>query len=68
MSFLKSFILFWWDFIVGDDWVVAAGVVIALAVSILLRQQGMTSAWWIMPLAVVVTLTFSLERARRKSH
>ncbi|UQX87042.1 hypothetical protein M6D93_12065 [Jatrophihabitans telluris] len=27
----RSFALFWWDFIVGDDWRIAAGVVLALA-------------------------------------
>jgi hypothetical protein len=30
---LRSFGAFWWDFIVGDDWRVAAGVVAALAVT-----------------------------------
>ena len=32
MRFLKSFGEFWYDFIVGDDWKIAAGVVLALAV------------------------------------
>jgi hypothetical protein len=68
MTFLKNFILFWWDFIVGDDWVIAAGVVIALAVSALLVRSGITTAWWIMPVAVVITLALSLDRERRKSH
>ena len=26
MNFIKRFLAFWYDFIVGDDWVVAAGV------------------------------------------
>ncbi len=30
MHFLKAFVRFWYDFIIGDDWVVAAGVVVLL--------------------------------------
>ncbi|MDX6435457.1 MAG: hypothetical protein QOK34_291, partial [Gaiellaceae bacterium] len=26
---MKKFAAFWWDFLVGDDWRVAAGIVIA---------------------------------------
>jgi len=41
--------LFWYDFIVGDDWVIAAGVVI-LRCS---RYQSVIrvgiNAWWLMP-------------------
>jgi hypothetical protein len=32
MKFLKSFGEFWYDFIIGDDWKIFAGVVVALAV------------------------------------
>ena len=32
MSFLRSFALFWWNFIVGDDWQVALGLGVGLAV------------------------------------
>lgn len=31
MSFVRSFGRFWYDFIVGDDWKIAAGVVLAVA-------------------------------------
>ena len=33
MNFVRRFLAFWYDFIIGDDWVVAAGVVILLAVT-----------------------------------
>jgi lysylphosphatidylglycerol synthetase-like protein (DUF2156 family) len=65
MNFLKNFALFWWDFIVGDDWVIAAGVVIALLVTVGLERQNI-NAWWVMPVAVVVTLVLSLRRETRK--
>ena len=31
MRFLSDFARFWWDFVVGDDWRIAAGVVVVLA-------------------------------------
>ncbi|MGZ4199204.1 MAG: hypothetical protein ACXVP1_03360 [Thermoleophilia bacterium] len=31
MRFLSAFARFWWDFVVGDDWRIAAGVVVVLA-------------------------------------
>jgi hypothetical protein len=32
MKYLKAFGQFWYDFIVGDDWKIAVGVVLALGV------------------------------------
>jgi hypothetical protein len=31
MRFVRGFARFWWDFVVGDDWRIAAGVVVVLA-------------------------------------
>ena len=61
---LKGFALFWWDFIVGDDWRIAAGVVAALALTAALAHAGLT-AWWLLPLAAVAMLAVSLRSARR---
>jgi hypothetical protein len=36
VRFVKGFGRFWWDFIVGDDWRIAAGVVVVLAAGALL--------------------------------
>jgi hypothetical protein len=62
MRYLRSFALFWWDFIVGDDWRVAVGVAVALALTGVLTNYGV-SAWWVLPLAVAVLLERSLRRA-----
>ena len=64
MKYIKAFGHFWWDFIVGDDWVLAAGVVAALAVTWFLTHRDV-SAWWLLPLAVVALLAVSLRRAAR---
>jgi len=66
MRWIKSFVLFWYDFIVGDDWLIAAGVVIALALSMLLVGRGI-DAWWLMPVVVVMLLGISLWRETRRS-
>ena len=34
--FVVGFGRFWWDFIIGDDWKIAAGVAVALAAGALL--------------------------------
>ena len=62
MKYLVNFGQFWYDFVVGDDWTVAAGVVIALAITAVLSWRGV-AAWWLMPIAVVVLLAVSLQRA-----
>jgi hypothetical protein len=67
-SFLKRFVGFWYDFIVGDDWVVAAGVVVLLAVTGVLAEANMhTTAWVLMPVGVVIVLAISLRRATTRS-
>jgi large-conductance mechanosensitive channel len=36
VSFLRGFLRFWYDFVVGDDWRIAVGVVLVLAAGALL--------------------------------
>jgi hypothetical protein len=65
MKHVRNFLRFWYDFIVGDDWVAAAGVVLALIAAALLAQRGL-NAWWVMPAAVAVLLAISIGRAARR--
>jgi hypothetical protein len=64
MRYIRSFGLFWWDFIVGDDWRVALGVGVALALTALLTHDGV-NAWWLLPIAVALLLADSVRRASR---
>ena len=66
MKHLRAFAEFWYDFIVGDDWVVAVGVVVAMAV-VDLAARGGEHLWWLLPPAVTVALGHSLVRATRSS-
>ena len=66
MRFLRSFLRFWWEFIVGDDWRVAAGLALALGLTSLLTHNGI-NAWWLLPLAVALVLGGSLRRVTSAS-
>jgi hypothetical protein len=59
---LRAFGDFWYDFVIGDDWLVAAGVVIGLAGTYGLNRAGLT-AWWLAPLLIAILLPVSLSRA-----
>ena len=61
MKRIASFGRFWWDFVVGDDWRAAAGVVIAIGATAALVAGGV-DAWWLWPVAVATILWVSLRR------
>lgn len=63
MKPIRSFALFWYDVVVGDDWRVAAGVVVAPGATAGLVHGAGVNAWWLLPLAVVGLLGLSLRRA-----
>ena len=69
MRFAKGFARFWWDFIVGDDWRIAAGVVGVLAAGALLVAETAVADWVVAVLAaagiVLVALASILVAARR---
>jgi hypothetical protein len=65
MSYVIAFVRFWYDFIIGDDWFVAAGIVVAIGLTALIAHHDV-AAWWLMPLAVIALLAASLLRAVRR--
>ena len=66
MNALRRFAAFWYDFIVGDDWRLAVGVVAGLGLTALLTHVVGVSAWWVLPAVVVGMLTVSLMVATRR--
>ncbi|MDA8436077.1 MAG: hypothetical protein M0Z98_08840 [Actinomycetales bacterium] len=60
----RGFASFWWDFIIGDDWTLAAGVILAISATVALAHHAI-DAWWFLPLAVLTLLALSLTRAAR---
>ncbi len=62
MRHVESLARFIWDFVVGDDWRIAVGVIVALALTAVIAGTGI-AAWWILPVAVAALLAFSVWRA-----
>lgn len=60
---LGAFARFWYHFFVGDDWTVAAGVVLALAATYAVSRTALPS-WWIVPAAALLMLVVSVARTR----
>jgi len=66
MTKVAAFGRFWWDFVVGDDWRAALGVVVALGATAAIVAAGV-DAWWLMPIAVALVLYISLRRETTKT-
>ena len=64
VSWLVGFGRFWYRFIIGDDWTVAAAVAIGLASTFLLNEVRFP-AWLVIPLVVIVILRVSIQRSKR---
>jgi hypothetical protein len=64
MRRVEAFFRFLWDFVVGDDWRIAAGVVVALGITAIVAGTSV-AAWWILPVAIAALLTGSVWRAGR---
>ena len=72
MRFARGFARFWWDFIVGDDWRIAAGVVVVLTAGALLvantsAPDGLVAALVAVGIVAVAigSIAASALRARR---
>ena len=59
MSAVVGFARFWYDFIIGDDWIVAAVIALTL---LALRVAG-HGPWYVLPVVVIAVLGVSLYRA-----
>ena len=60
-SWIVGFGRFWYDFIIGDDWTVAAAVFATLIVTGILNANNIV-AWWLMPIVVIVVTGISVRR------
>ena len=62
---LRAFGAFWYDFIIGDDWRVAVGVVLAFVATFAMSRWTTAPTWWIVPAVVAVLLPLSIRREAR---
>jgi hypothetical protein len=65
VSVVRSAVVGVWEFVAGDDWRTAVGVVLALALTAAVATTDI-AAWWVTPLAVVALLAASLRRELRR--
>ncbi len=66
MRHLAAFLGFWYGLLIGDDWLVAVGLVVVLAsTALLVRNESL--AWLWLPLAVGLLLAAALWRAGRSA-
>jgi hypothetical protein len=63
---VRAFGAFAYDFVIGDDWWVAAGVAAGLAVTFTLSHGARIAAWWLIPAVLALLLPVSLWRAVRR--
>ena len=59
---LNGLVKFWYRFFVGDDWIVAAGVVVALGLTYL-STKLIAHTFWIVPAVALILLAASVFRA-----
>jgi hypothetical protein len=64
MNRVRAFGAFLYDFVIGDDPMIAAAVAGALGLTAALAGAGVP-AWWVLPAAVAAALSVSLFRATR---
>ena len=65
MKRLASPFRFLYEFVVGDDPLVAVLVVLGLALTALVADRD-APAWWVLPCAVLAALSASVLRAARR--
>jgi hypothetical protein len=66
VRWIRAFVGFWIDFVVGDDWTVAAAVLLGLLATWGLVSAGL-AAWWLLPLVAIGSTAVSVRRAVRRT-
>lgn len=64
-GWIAGFARFWYGFVIGDDWVAAAGVLVMLGGAWGLLALGVP-AWWYGPVVILATAAYTVRRAVRR--
>jgi hypothetical protein len=62
---VRGFLRFWYGFVIGDDWTVAAAVAAGMAGTWALVRAHV-DAWWLLPAVAVLATAVSLRRAEHR--
>lgn len=67
MKYITGFFLFWYDFLVGDDWKIAASVVLTLVLTALVAHKlSDTGAGAVLVVGILLTIGAALRRSVRE--
>ena len=69
MRFVTGFARFWWDFVIGEDWRIAAGVVVVLGAGAVLvadtgAPDGLVAALTALGIVVVAIASIAASALR----
>jgi hypothetical protein len=64
VTHVRRFLGFWCGFVIGEDWLSAFGLLLAVGLTAGLAHADL-SAWWAMPCAVAALLVASVWRLVR---
>jgi hypothetical protein len=64
VRYVVGFARFWYEFIVGDDWRIAAGVVLVLALGGIALATGMGGTWLPVAIGLGFVVVFALPLLR----
>jgi hypothetical protein len=65
MKLLAQFGKFWYDFLIGDDWRLAVGVVATIS-GVFVVAHHRVNWWWLLPVAVALLLAISVTHETRR--
>jgi hypothetical protein len=64
VRYVVGFGRFWYEFIVGDDWRIAAGVVVVLALGAVALATGLAGPWLPVAIGLGLVVVFALPLLR----
>ena len=62
---VRALAAFVYDLVIGDDWRVALGLAMAVAVTAAVSRTAFAS-WWLLPAAILALLPWSVWRTARR--
>jgi hypothetical protein len=62
---LRALAAFVYDLVIGDDWMMALGLGVAVAVTVAMSRTAVPS-WWVLPTAILLLLPLSVWRTARR--
>jgi membrane protease YdiL (CAAX protease family) len=65
VKYVVNFGKFWYDFVIGDDWRIAAGVVVVISAVYFAAHHGF-NGWFVLPVAVALLLGVSVSYEMRR--